>query len=378
MKNDTQCNCSKTFNVINEDAIDNTDRSARKSIESQGSIEKLLINTLHSSNHSNYVNIEPILEESCEKLFSESTADLSATLQDFESSAQILKNAGFSQDEIDELEELTIIEDSNANDSTFFEKEQTITHNHNNYLVMQPLETLTLPKNNQTNNKFSLIDGTLTKRKSSSAEFLKEAETFLDIYRSSSHKNVSVDLIPLRRNTGNVCINDKCENCLNFGDKQLLEEKIADTHTKLSNDNLGLQNLNIFIERDMNTDKVLDSVKIRRSSSVPSKSENRDSSSSDSGVSTGSLKHHKYDCVDLESTITHTPICTKHRASFKSNRKTKMITGSTVSNASDPMQQIHFQFDKDLTLVKSKSCDTAPVCFRKHKGIYFLLSNNIS
>lgn len=41
--------------------------------------------------------------------------------------------------------------------------------------------------------------------------------------------------------------------------------------------------------------KFRDAVKIRRSSSVPSKSEkNRDSSSSnDSGVSTGSLKHHK-------------------------------------------------------------------------------------
>ncbi|XP_044595512.1 probable serine/threonine-protein kinase DDB_G0282963 isoform X2 [Cotesia glomerata] len=114
------------------------------------------------------------------------------------------------------------------------------------------------------------------------------------------------------------------------------------------------------------------SIKIRRSSSVPSKTgHNRDSSSSnDSGVSTGSLSHRNGEFGECELTTTTPPI--NGIINLSSKKKNNIITticnrkspppvticyhGSLPrkSKSSDPLRELSFQFQK--IKIPTKSC----------------------
>ncbi|XP_011306055.1 uncharacterized protein [Fopius arisanus] len=105
------------------------------------------------------------------------------------------------------------------------------------------------------------------------------------------------------------------------------------------------------------------SIKIRRSSSVPSKTgHNRDSSSSnDSGVSTGSLSHRNAEFVEFELSL----------APINSTRKQNILTVCRKSpppicyhsslprksKSSDPLRELSFQFQKIQVPTKSSSAE---------------------
>ena len=114
------------------------------------------------------------------------------------------------------------------------------------------------------------------------------------------------------------------------------------------------------------------SIKIRRSSSVPSKTgHNRDSSSSnDSGVSTGSLSHRTAEFVEFELSL----------APISSSRKQNILTVCRKSpppvcfhsslprksKSSDPLRELSFQFQKIKVPTKSSSTEgDIPTCLPK-------------
>lgn len=298
--------------------------------------------------HSNYVNIEPVDDKTKKKDQSnKELSELTVTLEKYVSSAEILRNAGFSQDEIDELEN-TAEKEIAFDPCDKIISEATVEKN-GGYLLMQTVD-VKIPYRSpsalggEIAHSQKIIDEgkNLSKRKSSSADFLQKAEEFFDISKSNSHKDVSVDLNPLRKNLRYECVNDSCVSCIKIPQdtKLRVHQNVIDKVVKPENSLLSK------IRDSVN------SVKIRRSCSVPSKTiKNRDSSSSnDSGVSTGSLKHHRCDFTDFETTNRYP--CGRHNMySNPINRKA----------TSDTMQHISFQFDDAFNLPKSHFSDTGSI-----------------
>ncbi|XP_057326165.1 serine-rich adhesin for platelets-like [Microplitis mediator] len=112
------------------------------------------------------------------------------------------------------------------------------------------------------------------------------------------------------------------------------------------------------------------SIKIRRSSSVPSKTgHNRDSSSSnDSGVSTGSLSHRNTEFVEFEFTCTPVSLSSRKQNILSVCRKSPppiCYHGSLPrkSKSSDPLRELSFQFQKIKIPTKSSSAEgDIPAC----------------
>ncbi|XP_011335623.1 uncharacterized protein LOC105278317 isoform X1 [Ooceraea biroi] len=115
-------------------------------------------------------------------------------------------------------------------------------------------------------------------------------------------------------------------------------------------------------------------IKIRRSSSVPSKTgHNRDSSSSnDSGVSIGSLSHRTTEFVEFELSLA-TPTASTIKQNVlsvcrKSPPPTQCYHSSLPrkSKSSDPLREISFQFQKIKIPTKSSSAEAdIPTCLPK-------------
>lgn len=319
-----------------------------------------------SESHSNYVNITPVTKKPIPKVDYGNYAniDLSATLEKFENSMQILRSAGFSQEELDALEDIPENDDdiSTATMNTVHPS-TACCNEHTNYMHMEPLESISSNSNKNYSDNISVSrishisdptqhsesDNTLSTRRSSSADFTKRQDDEFSI--NSHHFTPMV----LRKTNKSECINKGTsfrnkspKNCVPFW------EKVVKTETKSEN---------IFIAR------FKDAVKIRRSSSVPSKSEkNRDSSSSnDSGVSTGSLKHHKGDFNEFEMPVTNSKSCKKHVKNSKQIRRalTPVHTPFVKSNSSDPLRNLTFQFEE---LTKSNSCDVDTLTRRKKRN----------
>ncbi|KAI4494470.1 hypothetical protein M0802_008962 [Mischocyttarus mexicanus] len=111
-------------------------------------------------------------------------------------------------------------------------------------------------------------------------------------------------------------------------------------------------------------------IKIRRSSSVPSKTgHNRDSSSSnDSGVSTGSLSHRTAEFVEFE---TSSVASVKKQNSLSICHKSPPSTCyhnslPRKSKSSDPLRELSFQFQKTKVPTKSTSAEAdIPTCLPK-------------
>lgn len=112
------------------------------------------------------------------------------------------------------------------------------------------------------------------------------------------------------------------------------------------------------------------SVHIRRSSSVPCKSgNNRDSSSSnDSGVSTGSLKHRGADFAEFELPLTTSMSTRRHHhavSQMNSSNHSDCLHASLPrrSKSSDPLRELTFQFQKIKIPAKSSSAEAeVPIC----------------
>ncbi|CAK1555518.1 unnamed protein product [Leptosia nina] len=292
------------------------------------------------NDNSNYVNVTP----------SKPQIDLSnyanidrATLEEFESSLRILRSAGFSQEELDALEDIP------ENETTILTTD--CCNEHLNYMHMEPLENSSSSNSKNLSDNISRIshvsdpthsetDNTISTRRSSSADFTKRLDE---------------DLNPRFCYTPTV-IRRACKtDCINEGVPVKNEEfKVPGPKTE-----------NILVAR------FRDAVKIRRSSSVPSKSDkNRDSSSSnDSGVSTGSLKHHKGDFNEFEMPVTNSKSSKKHIKNKQFRLTLTPVHAPFVkSSSSDPLKNLTFQFEEVATMAKSNSCDVDTLTRRKKRN----------
>lgn len=339
------CDCAhnETKNDENQTHDNNTcDNSAINNIES----------------HSNYVNvtptsIKPIELTNCENIDR-------ATLDEFESSLQILRSAGFSQEELDALEDIPEHEDDISTATTNTVHPSTdCCNDHINYMHMEPLENSSSSNSKNLSDNISRIshlsdptqhsdtDNTISTRRSSSADFTKRHEDDISI-------NARLCFTPtvIRRTCKTDCIN---EGVPVISDRSNQKDKVFKSPEPKTE--------NILVAR------FRDAVKIRRSSSVPSKSDkNRDSSSSnDSGVSTGSLKHHKGDFNEFELPITNSKSCKKHKNKSFRNTLTPVHASFLKSNSSDPLKNLTFQFEEVATLTKSNSCEVDTLTRRKKR-----------
>lgn len=113
------------------------------------------------------------------------------------------------------------------------------------------------------------------------------------------------------------------------------------------------------------------SVHVRRSSSVPCKSVNRDSSSSnDSGVSTGSLKQRGTDFAEFELPLTTAQSTRRHHLAFHHESHCLHASLPRKSKSSDPLQELTFTFQKVKTPIKSSSAEAeVPVFPPKKEGV---------
>ncbi|KAK0179499.1 hypothetical protein PV327_005245 [Microctonus hyperodae] len=114
------------------------------------------------------------------------------------------------------------------------------------------------------------------------------------------------------------------------------------------------------------------SIKIRRSSSVPSKTgHNRDSSSSnDSGVSTGSLSHRNAEFVEFEFSLAPINVSKKQNILSVCRKSPPTICYHNSlprkSKSSDPLRELSFQFQKLKIPTKSSSAEgDIPTCVPK-------------
>lgn len=231
---------------------------------------------------------------------------------------------------------------------------------HSNYMNMEPLENSTSSNSNKNcSDNISRIShvsdptqhsesDTISTRRSSSADFTK---------RHYDDFNQCFTPTVLRKARKNECIN---EGIPVINEPVIPKDTFKPPETKSES---------TFVTR------FRDAVKIRRSSSVPSKSDkNRDSSSSnDSGVSTGSLKHHKGD-FDFEMPVTNGKSSKKYLKSNKPIRRTLTpVHGPFVkSNSSDPLKNLTFHFEEVATMTKSNSCDVDTLTRRKKRHGEFL------
>lgn len=114
-------------------------------------------------------------------------------------------------------------------------------------------------------------------------------------------------------------------------------------------------------------------VNVRRSSSVPCKTgHNRDSSSSnDSGVSIGSLKHRGGDFAEFELPLTTSMSSRRHYNAFQKNLSLHYADcyHSSLprrSKSVDPLRELNFQFQQiDIPLKSSSAEAEIPVCLGK-------------
>lgn len=282
-------------------------------------------------------------------------------MEKFENSLQILRSAGFSQEEIDALEDIPEHDDdiSTATTNTVHPSTECC-NEHLNYMHMEPLE-ISISSNSNKNysdnvsrishmsdpTQHSESDNTISTRRSSSADFTKRLD---DEYGINSQ--ICFTPTVLRKAIKSDRINEGMQISL-----EIIEPKDKFKVPELKNESLLVT-------------KFRDAVKIRRSSSVPSKSDkNRDSSSSnDSGVSTGSLKHHKGDFNEFEMPITSSKSIKKHVKNSKQMRKALTPVHVFVkSNSSDPLKNLTFQFEEVATLTKSNSCDVDTLTRRKKR-----------
>ncbi|VVC94572.1 unnamed protein product [Leptidea sinapis] len=310
--------------------------------------------TSDNNEQTNYANLSPPPKPPQIDLTNYANIDR-ATLEEFENSLRILRSAGFSQEELDALDDIPEHDDDLS--STTTNTVHMPTEYCNDHISYMHLEESSMSSNSKhlsdnisrishfSDPTHSETDNTTSTRRSSSADFTKRLD---DEYPVCFTPTV------IRRTCKTECITE----------------------------GIPVSNQNDFKQPEPKAENALvarfrDAVKIRRSSSVPSKSDkNRDSSSSnDSGVSTGSLKHHKGDFNEFESSMNNSK-ATKKYVRNKPFRNTLMpVHGPFLkSSSSDPLKNLTFQFEEVATMTKSNSCEAETLTRRKKKNGKFLLS----
>lgn len=240
-------------------------------------------------------------------------------------------------------------------------------------------------------NDESRISNSLMRKRSSSADstrYLDDLESITErtisssptqVNNSGSSKNTSIDslssqTLSLKRpadvpssTADSLTSIPPCVNRTASQDGNTLQTDQQNTN---QNEKVLDGSLRTLIQECLDQQVSSASVHIRRSSSVPCKSgNNRDSSSSnDSGVSTGSLKHRGADFAEFELPLTTSMSTRRHHhavSQMNSSNHSDCLHASLPrrSKSSDPLRELTFQFQKVKIPAKSSSAEAeVPIC----------------
>lgn len=194
------------------------------------------------------------------------------------------------------------------------------------------------------------------RKRSSSADssrFLEDADDFesSETLRKSSLTNVE------GRRSSSPCLHQESEHC---HDESCCTKPEPSTETE--------DEASLSTSQSQNSQS--QSVYIRRSASVPCKTQNRDSSSSnDSGVSTGSMRHRTGEFTEFELPLTTAMSARRHQRHVQPVSACVHASLPRRSKSFDPLREITFQFQRIKIPEKSTSAEAeVPICPPKSKG----------
>lgn len=377
----------------------------------------------------NYENVEPVINTQPEaKQANYVNIDFTQSLEHYENSKDVLTKSSISQEEIekfaDQLKEPEAPEaPSDNNASKICEKCGHAKEKENDYLVMDPDKQRSpkkpfpayLPMQPVHNACSKEILSRLCSGIKSSSNPTLSGSTLLEVNKKRSDSEYRVPGSAmlsspyLRRrylDVGNVAessasigillrkrsysaesahyLDDESHTfpstltihkCSSEADKNsLVTGEPHNTHSANSESKIGGNHETGQVSLTATSSQPSSFIKIRRSSSVPSKTgHNRDSSSSnDSGVSTGSLSHRTAEFVEFElSLAAPAASAAKQQNILSVCRKSPPPTcyHSSLprkSKSSDPLREISFQFQKIKIPTKSSSAEAdIPTCLPK-------------
>ncbi|XP_003699879.2 uncharacterized protein LOC100879173 [Megachile rotundata] len=373
---------------------------------------------LPENKSNNYENVEPVIDTQPEsKQANYANIDFTQSLEHYENSKDLLAKSGISQEELekfsdqikDETPEAPVEESSKIcqkcghvkdreNDYLVMDPEkQTPKKPFPGYLPMQPahnacskeiLSRICSGIKSSSNPALSGSAVTEASKKRSDSEFRVPGSAMLSspylrrryldgnnvaessgnigmLLRKRSYSAESAHYLDDENHTFPSTLT--IHKCSSEADKASLVR--GETHTSCVNSE-------IKINQDNGQMSIATSqpsfIKIRRSSSVPSKTgHNRDSSSSnDSGVSTGSLSHRTAEFVEFELSLAPSTSARKQNV-LSVYRKSPPPTcyHSSLprkSKSSDPLRELSFQFQKIKIPTKSSSAEAdIPTCLPK-------------
>lgn len=232
----------------------------------------------------------------------------------------------------------------------------------------------------------------LPRKRSNSADSTKylddrdsvgERSFLTEIQNTISSKNTSVETIS-SHSVKNNRVHDKFDETISVQNQSNNETK-SGCFISTTNNPENKNNTNKIypkLNKEDPTNESENSVNVRRSSSVPCKSgHNRDSSSSnDSGVSIGSLKHRGGDFAEFELPLTTSMSTRRHyhavqKSSFSHYTDCYHSSLPRRSKSVDPLRELTFQFQHiDIPLKSSSAEAEIPICLvkRDSKGKWHL------
>ncbi|XP_014477918.1 PREDICTED: uncharacterized protein LOC106746174 isoform X2 [Dinoponera quadriceps] len=374
----------------------------------------------------NYENVEPVIDTQPEaKRANYANIDFTQSLEHYENSKDVLTKSSISQEEIekfaDQLKEPATAAEPPAEDaSKVCQKCGHTKERENDYLVMEP-DKQTTPKkpfpgylpmqpahnacskeilsricsgikssSNPTLSGSALLEGGKKRSDSEyrvpgsamlSSPYLRRR--YLDVTGSAAESAGSIGILLRKRSYSAESAHYLDDESHSFPSTLTIHKcsSEADKNSLITGEPHGV---NVDSGKIESSSQALTSavsqpssfIKIRRSSSVPSKTgHNRDSSSSnDSGVSTGSLSHRTAEFVEFELSLAPTAAAT----AIKQNMLSATCRGKSPpptcyhsslprkSKSSDPLRELSFQFQKIKIPTKSSSAEAdIPTCLPK-------------
>ncbi|XP_076233071.1 uncharacterized protein LOC143178356 [Calliopsis andreniformis] len=371
---------------------------------------------LQENRSNNYENVEPVIDTQPESKANYVNIDFTQSLEHYENSKDVLAKSGISQEEMekfaDQIKEETpeaSVEDS----SKICQKCGHVKERENDYLVMDPEKQTPKkpfpgylpmqPAHNACSKEIlsricsgiksssnpALSGSALTEgsKKRSDSEFRVPGSAmlsspylrrrYLDGNGGESTGNIGI-LLRKRSYSAESAHYLDDENhtfpstltihkCSSEADKASLVRGEAHTACVNSEIKINQENGQTSIPSPQPS-----FIKIRRSSSVPSKAgHNRDSSSSnDSGVSTGSLSHRTAEFVEFELSLAPSTSTRKQNvlSVYRKSPPPTCFHSSLPrkSKSSDPLRELSFQFQKIKIPTKSSSAEAdIPTCLPK-------------
>nr|XP_050848752.1 uncharacterized protein LOC127063269 [Vespula vulgaris] len=370
-----------------------------------------------SSKSNNYENIEPVTDTQSEsKQTNYANIDFTQSLEHYENSKDVLTKSGISQEELekfaDQLKDTKMEASSEEGSFKVCQKCGHIKERDNDYLVMDPdkeipkkpftgylpmqpahnacsKEVLSRIYNGMKSSSNPTLSGSLStdgSKKRCDSEYRVPGSAMLSspylrrrlldgsngveptgtigiLLRKRSYSAESAHYLDDETHTFPSTLT--IHKCSSEADKASLISN--EPHTSCMNSEMKINQENGQISAASSQPSF---IKIRRSSSVPSKTgHNRDSSSSnDSGVSTGSLSHRTTEFVEFE---TSSVVLAKKQNALSICRKSPPSTCyhnslPRKSKSSDPLRELSFQFQKTKIPTKSSSAEAdIPTCLPK-------------